>query len=133
MTIEEYDEKVAEQGHRQVESGGFIFWWTGWKRKYDPSLMTSNDQDVPHDPIDDSLTGQWVAGSLPRSSSSRHFYASVPGSAGPLVDPKERFDVEVKPGQRAITVNSPEEMKATERANGLMRLLAEINRALESV
>lgn len=128
MTIEEYDRRTTagEAGWIKDEATGMAYKWTGWKRCYDPRLMTSTDPSIPLDPIDDTLVGQWVAGNL--AIPTGVYYASTPGSQG-MARSGQVLDVEVSSEQTALTVNSSPDLLERCRKECLQRLIVTMEKS----
>lgn len=125
MTIEEYDSRVRN-GEKNLwildGATGYSYRWTGWKRKYDPRLMVSNDPDIPLEPIDDTLVGQWIVG-----TKDMMHYACVPGSEG-VFRSGDIIDCEVKPSQTVLTTGSSPDLLEHCRKEGFARLIVIIEK-----
>ncbi len=134
MTIEEFDSRVRESGSNPWildPTTGYSYMWTGYKRKYDPRLMTQAYEEVddgvkmkrvliPLEPIDDSLVGQWCGG---LKEMRMAYYASVPGGSGTCNLDGQVLDCEVKPGQTALTIHSSPDLLEHCRKEGFARLI----------
>jgi hypothetical protein len=118
MTVEEYDRRIdaGEKMWVKDETNGMSFRWTGWKRRYDPRLMTSSDPDIQLDPIDDTLVGQWVAG-----NPQIMYYASVPGKEG-ISRRGDVLNIESAPEQAVLTTSSSQDLLDHCRKECLQRL-----------
>ncbi len=132
MTLEEFDSRVRNgEAHSWILDvpTGMSYMWTGWKRKYDSRLMTQAYEIIddggaakrvpmPHEPIDDTLVGQWIG----QRGNPIFYYASVPGGAA-IARQGELLDVEVRPDQTALTINSSPDLLEHCRKEGFSRLI----------
>lgn len=134
MTIEEFDSRICSRDKSKESSWildvptGMSYYWTGWKRKYDPRLMTQEYEEVddggkmkrvliPLESIDDTLVGQWIGG-----TQEMMYYACVPGSEG-VCRSGDLMDCEVKPSQTALTTSSSPDLLEHCRKEGFARLI----------